>query len=67
MKRQWQKKRTVKESPDGQQRWDQAYLLILEMTRSIEQTKNQPKVEVNDASSDICQSIDPATSTNPDH
>lgn len=67
MKHQWQKKRTVKESPDGQRRWNQAYLLILEITRTIEESRGQPTAEVNHASSDLCPGIDPTTGASANH
>jgi len=67
MKHQWQVKRTVKESPDGQKRWDRAYLLVLEITRSIETGQEQPKAEVNHASSDVCPGIDPTTGASANH
>lgn len=35
MKRQWQVQRTVKQSEDGQKRWDQAFLLILEIPQML--------------------------------
>ena len=49
MKHEWQVKRTVKESPDGQKRWDRAYLLVLELTQPIEPGQGQSKAEVNHA------------------
>ncbi len=67
MKHEWQVKRTVKESPDGQKRWDRAYLLVLELTQPIEQGQGQPKAEVNHASSDLCPGIDPTAGPNADH
>ncbi len=67
MKHQWQVKRTVKESPDGQKRWDRAYLLVLAITRSIEPGQEQPKAEVNHASSDLCPGIDPTASPSANH
>lgn len=67
MKRQWQVKRTVKETEDGQKRWDRAYLLVLEIARSVEQSQETPSLEVSHASSDLCPRIDPKTSTSPDH
>ena len=41
MKRQWKIHREVQEYPNGQERWDRAYLLILEITHSaIEDPKS---------------------------
>ena len=59
MKRQWQVQRTVKQSEDGQKRWDRAYLLILEVTQTLKQDHRKAFEEVNRASSDLCPSIDP--------
>jgi hypothetical protein len=65
MKHQWQIQRTVKEISVGQKRWDRAYLLILEITQSVEQSQTKPAVEVNHASSDLCPGIDPAPVSSP--
>jgi hypothetical protein len=59
MKRQWQVQRTVKQSEDGQKRWDRAYLLILEITQTLKQDQRMAFEEVNHASSDLCPGIDP--------
>jgi hypothetical protein len=67
MKRQWKIQRETQEYPDGQNRWDRAYRLILEIARSVEETQTQPKLEVQHASSDLCESIDPASSTSTNH
>jgi hypothetical protein len=67
MKRQWKIQREKKEFPDGQSRWDRAYQLILEIACSVEKTQTLMKLEVYYASSDLCESIDSATSTNTNH
>jgi hypothetical protein len=67
MKRQWKIQRKKKEYPDGQKRWDRAYQLVLEIARSVEETQTPMKLEVRYASSDLCESIDSATSTNTNH
>jgi hypothetical protein len=67
MKRQWKIQREVKEYPDGQNRWDRAYQLVLEITRSFEETRAQMKPEVYDASSNLCESIDAASSASTNH
>lgn len=67
MKHQWQIKRTVKVTEDGQKRWDQAYLLILEIAKAGEQGRETQGAEVNHASSDLCARIDPASGTSSDH
>jgi len=63
MKRQWKIHRKVQEYPDGQSRWDRAYLLVLEIARSVETDQTQTSLEVQHASSDLCESIDPSPST----
>ena len=66
MKRQWQIQRIVKECPDGQKRWDQAYLLTLEIARLIEQHQVNRKLEENHANSDLRPCFDTTASTSPD-
>lgn len=67
MKRQWKIHRKVQKLPDGQLRWDRAYQLMLEIVRTVEAIPTQTRVEVQDARSDLCQGVDPATSPNPNH
>jgi hypothetical protein len=67
MKHQWQVKRTVKVTEDGQKQWDQAYLLVLEIAKAVEQSRESQCMEVNHASSDLCPRIDPASGTSSDH
>lgn len=67
MKRQWKIQRKVQEHPDGQSRWDRAYLLVLEIARSIEVDQMQTSLEVQHASSDLCESVDPTPSTSANH
>jgi len=67
MKRQWKIQREVKEYPDGQNRWDRAYQLVLEMARFVEETQAQMKAEVCYASSNLCESIDSTSSASPNH
>jgi hypothetical protein len=66
MKRQWKIYRKVQECPDGQSRWDRAYLLVLEIAHSVEMNQKQTSLEVQHADSDLCQGIDstPSTSSN---
>ena len=59
MKRQWQVHRTVKQSEDGQKRWDRAFVLILEIRQTLKQEQRKANEEVNHASSDLCAGIDP--------
>ena len=63
MKHQWQIQRTVKEISEAQKRWDRAYLLIREITQSVEQSQTKPTMEMNHASSDVCPRIDPTPGT----
>jgi hypothetical protein len=67
MKRQWTIHREVKEDPVGQKRWDQVYLLILEIARSAEENWKKDVSEVNHASSDLCKSLDPTSGPGSDH
>jgi hypothetical protein len=68
MKRQWKIRREVREYPNGQSRWDRAYLLILEIARNVEITQIQTtSLEVQYASSDLCPSLDPETSPDSNH
>jgi hypothetical protein len=67
MKRKWKIQRETKERPDGQNRWDRAYQLIAEIARPVEETQTQLKLEVQYASSDLCASIDPASSPSTNH
>lgn len=62
MKRQWKIHRKVQECPDGQSRWDRAYLLVLEIARSVEMDQTQTSLEVKHASSDLCKGVDPTPS-----
>jgi hypothetical protein len=67
MKHQWQIQRTVKEISEAQKRWDRAYILILEITQSVEQSQTKPIMEMNHASSDVCPRIDPTPGTSANH
>ena len=67
MKSQWKIHREVQEYPNGQDRWDRAYLLILEIVHSAVVDLGQPNLEVSHASSDLCESIDPASSAGSNH
>jgi len=66
MKHQWKIQREVKEYPDGQKRWDLAYLLILEIARSAEEKQQTVILEVSHASSNLCEGLDPASSPGSD-
>ena len=58
MKRQWNIRRQVTALPDGQQRWDQAYQLLMEWTRCTTATETLLGQEKHDASCRVCTSID---------
>jgi hypothetical protein len=66
MKHQWKIQREVMEYPDGQKRWDRAYLLILEIAHSAEEKRKTVIPEVNHASSDLCEGLDPTSSPGSD-
>jgi hypothetical protein len=66
MKRQWKIRREVQEYPNGQSRWDRAYLLVLEIARNVE-IKQMTNLEVQHASSDLCPSLDLETSPDSNH
>jgi hypothetical protein len=66
MKRQWKIRREVQEYPNGQSRWDRAYLLVLEIARNVE-IKQMTSLEVRHASSDLCPSLDLETSPDSNH
>lgn len=67
MKRQWKIRQELKEHPDGQNRWDRAYQLVLEIARSLEENQTVMKLEVPYECSDLCESIDSASSTSTNH
>jgi hypothetical protein len=67
MKHQWKIKRTAKEYQDGKVRWDRAYQLLLEIAQTVEEQKNKERMEVEHASSDICESIDAESGAKPNH
>jgi uncharacterized protein (UPF0548 family) len=58
MKRQWNIRRQTTAVPDGQQRWDQAYQMLMEWTRCTTATETPPEQEKHDASRRVCTSID---------
>jgi uncharacterized protein (UPF0548 family) len=58
MKRQWNILRQSTAAPDGQQRWDQAYQMLMEWTRCTTATETPPEQEKHDASRRVCTSID---------
>ena len=65
MKRQWQVHRTMTQSEDGQKRWDRAFLMILEISQTLDQNRAKPMEEVNHASSDLCAGLDPEPGPRP--
>jgi hypothetical protein len=66
MKHKWQVKREIVAYPDGQRRWDKAYLCLLRWAHEREVTRISQKQEVSHESSSLCPRFDPQTSRNPD-
>jgi hypothetical protein len=61
MKKEWQIRRTVAESPDGQKHWDYVYQFLLRWM--MEQTAEQPSMGLPSQENDhenrpLCTSID---------
>jgi hypothetical protein len=68
MKRQWKIHREVQAYPNGQSRWDRAYLLVLEIARNVEINPiHNTSPEVQHASSNLCPSLDLETSPDSNH
>jgi uncharacterized protein (UPF0548 family) len=64
MKRQWQTRRTAVATATGQQRWDQAYQLLLQWATTQPEAVAPPpadREEVSDARSDLLPRLDDAT------
>jgi hypothetical protein len=74
MHRQWRIRRQASPHPDAQQRWDQAYQLLLQWTQPIaavnelpiQPLTQQPEVCDDDLSSDLCSRFHAATDRIPD-
>lgn len=68
MQRQWQIQRTLVETPNGQQRWDQAYQLLLRWAQvnPLPAVSSSPPAPPNQeechASSRLCTRLDVASS-----
>lgn len=67
MKRQWKIHREVREYPNGQDRWDRACLLIMEIAQTLAVNQLPTNQEVCHASSDICEGIDLPSNARSDH
>lgn len=74
MKRQWTIKRQLKETPDGQNRWDQAYHLLLKAKVPIETgvagtvpaiAQSMAQQESTDENSAVCSCFNPQASSEP--
>lgn len=72
MKRSWTVRRTVQELPNGEQRWDRAYQLLLRWAQdaTIERTAHAVTPsdltqEVSDESSDLCTRVDTTAGSDP--
>lgn len=66
MKRQWKIKRTEKEYPDGEKRWSRAYQLLLEIAQSTEVQPTEKETEERHASSNLRQSVNTESNSEPD-
>lgn len=71
MNRQWRVQRTCLPTPDGQQRWDQAYLRLLSwgappLPASATTARERHRVEAEDASRNLCAGIDAAAGAGTD-
>ena len=71
MDRQWRVQRQVLAVPDGQRRWDQAYLRLLSWAAAAAPppatvVSDQQRWEVHDARRDLCAGIDAAPGTGAD-
>jgi len=63
MKRQWQTRRTAVATPTGQQRWDQAYQLLVQWATTAPGAVVPPRTnreEATDARSDLRPRLDDA-------
>lgn len=63
MKRQWQTRRTAVATASGQQRWDQAYQLLLQWATTQPEVAMSPpadREEATDARSDLLPRLDDA-------
>ncbi len=63
MKRQWQTRRTTVATPTGQQRWDQAYQLLLQLAMTQPEAvapSPSDREEATDARSDLLSRLDDA-------
>jgi hypothetical protein len=64
--RQWQVQRQLLPCPEGQQRWDRVYQLLLSWTQANAQDQQTPNLspiqnqEVHHASSPLCPRLRPA-------
>ena len=71
MKRQWRIRRTTASQVNGQQRWDQAYQLLLRWTCPTPpdptEAASTPTQEVDHARSDLWTSVNLPASAGADH
>ena len=70
MKKEWQVRRTVVESSEGQRRWDYTYQLLLRWTMertTSQQSTGLPSQENDHEDRPLCPSIDQQTSAKPKH
>jgi hypothetical protein len=67
MKHEWQVKRAMVEHPDGQRRWDRAYLCLLRWAHEQEETQPPQKQEASHESCPLRTSFDSQAGRNPNH
>lgn len=71
MKRQWQIRRTLLASTEGQRRWDRAYQQVLSWTSPdppsrLAAASSEQEAEGDDARSDLCPGVNAATGADAD-
>lgn len=72
MKRQWQIRRTLLASTDGQRRWDRAYQQLLSwpspgLPTRLSAASSEQEAEGEDARSDLCPGVNAATGADADN
>ena len=69
MEQEWTVHREVVPYADGQRRWDLAYQCLLKWSTTMRQETSsiQTQQEACDESGNLCPSVDPTTSADPDH
>ena len=71
--RNWQVQRQLTSTPNAWQRWDQAYQLLLHLSQTAQHSLElspepiNPREETLDESGQLCQGVDLAASSDPNH